>query len=104
MFSILFGQAGKDVADFARTLATALTKRYSPELDQQPAKRPSATRMTRLIEETCQKAVMFNQEKKLSWVGRARFANEFRWSLKECGYTKEFIEFATEAVTVYLNR
>lgn len=100
----LFGKGSAETAAFARSLAVGLTKRYPPELDVQPNKRPSAARLTRIVEETCNKAVTYKQEKKLGWIGRAKLANEFRWALTDSRYSKEFVEFATEAMTVYLHR
>ncbi len=104
MFSSLFGKGSTELTTFAQLLAGSLTKRYAPELDVQVGKRPSAARLTRIVEDTCTKAVAFKKEKNLGWFGRARLANEFRWALTELGYSKEFVEFATEAVTVYLHR
>ena len=90
--------------NFANQLAQNLAKRYPPELDMQPGKRPSVNRLTRIMEETCEKAVKFRDENRLGWFANARFGNEFRWSLSEMGYSKEFVEFATEALIVYLSR
>ena len=73
-------------------------------MDVQSGKRPSAGRLTRIVEDTCLKAVAYKVENNLGWFARAQLSNEFRWELTELGYSKDFVEFATEAVTVYLNR
>lgn len=92
------------VKTFAADLAGKLAKRYPPALDCEPGRRPSVNRLTRIVEETCKQAVDFKAEQKLGWLGQARLGNEFRWSLTELGYSKEFVDFATEAVVVYLTR
>lgn len=89
---------------FANELADGIAKRYPSALDSQPAKRPSTNRLTRIMEETCRKAVDYKVAENLGWMERARLANDFRWALVELGYTKEFVDFATEAITIHLGR
>jgi hypothetical protein len=92
------------VKAFAQTLANDIVKRYPPALDQQPGKRPSVNRLTRIMEDVCAKAVAFRQENRLGWFGKAVLCNNFRWILTELKYQKDFIDFATEAVMVHLSR
>lgn len=89
---------------FAGALADQLAKRYPPALDSQVGKRPSVNRLTRITEDACVKAVAFRDEQKLGWFGKARLGNHFRWALTELGYTKEFVDFATEALVVHISR
>ena len=89
---------------FAVDLAAQLAKRYPPALDSQPGKRPSVNRLSRITQDVCIKAVDFHKDKKLGWFGKARLGNHFRWALAELGYTKEFVDFATEAVVVHISR
>jgi hypothetical protein len=93
-----------DVQAFAKELAERLSKRYPPELDKQPGKRPSVNRLTRIMEDTCLAAVEFRDSNRLGWFGKARLGNAFRWQLDELGYSGEFVDFATEAVVVHLSR
>jgi hypothetical protein len=92
------------IAEFAKSLADDVAKRYPPALDKDPAKRPSVNRVTRIIEDAAQKAAEFRTTNKLGWLGKARLGNSFRWELTQLGYHKEFIDVATEAVVVYLTR
>jgi hypothetical protein len=92
------------VADFAKSLAADIAKRYPPALESQPGKRPSVNRLTRIIEDVCERAVTFNKEQSLGWLGKAKLGNAFRWELTELGYRKDFVEYATEAVIVHLSR
>ena len=93
-----------DIKNFAAELAATLAKRYPPALDSQPDKRPSVNRLTRITEDACTKAVEFHDANKLGWFSRARLGNHFRWALTELGYTKDYVDFATEAVVVHMSR
>lgn len=101
---MLFRKSTADIAKFATDLAARLARRYPPELDAQPGRRPSVNRLTRIVEEACAQVVAFQAEHKLSWLGKARLGNSFCWELTELGYTKEFVDFATEAVIVHLSQ
>jgi hypothetical protein len=93
-----------EVKNFAVELAATLAKRYPPALDSQPDKRPSVNRLTRITEDACTKAVEFHDANKLGWISRARLGNHFRWALTELGYTKGYVDFATEALIVHISR
>jgi hypothetical protein len=99
----LFGSKSP-IGAFAKELAEKLARRYPPELDQNPGRRPSVKRLTRIVEDTCNEAVEFRQQQRLGWLGKARLGNAFRWELVERGYSKEFVDFATEAIVVYVSR
>ena len=43
-------------------------------------------------------------EHKLGVYKKARLGNTFRWELEELGYSKKFVETATEGLVVYLTR
>jgi hypothetical protein len=101
----LFGTvSGKDVDAFAKELAEELAKRYPPALDQTSGQTLSEKRLSRILEDVCNKAVTYKNEHKLGVYKKARLGNTFRWELEERGYTKAFIETATEGLVVYLSR
>src|SRR5262245_31808594 len=85
-------------ASFAKELAESLSKRYPPALDVSTEKRVSEARLTRLLEETLAKAVEFQRENRLGMFGKAKLGNEFKWQLKELGYTEHFIDIAIEGL------
>lgn len=93
---------GTRVQGFAGELAASIAKRYPPTLDLNIEKRPSVNRLTRIMEETCAKAVEYQIQHRLSWFAKARLGNAFRWELAERGYSKDFVELATEALVVSL--
>lgn len=98
-----FGKSTK-IKEFAKALAEQVAKRYPPALDSQAGRRPSVSRLTRITEDACRKAMDFQTENKVGWIGKAVLGNAFRWELTELGYTKEFVDFATEAVVVHMSR
>jgi hypothetical protein len=101
----LFGSASvKDVDAFAKTLAEEVAKQYPPALDQSGGRSLSEKRLTRILEDVCNKAVGFKNEHKLGVYKKARLGNTFRWELEALGYSKKFIETATEGLVVFLAR
>jgi len=101
----LFGSvSGKQVDEFANTLAQELAKRYPPALDKGGERRISQKRMTTILEDTFNRAIEFKQQHKLGVYKKARLGNTFRWELERMGYSKNFIELATEGLIVYITR
>jgi len=96
--------SNKEINTFAKDLVANLAKRYPPALDVSPEKRVSENRLTKVLEETLAQAVEFQTTHKLGVVGKAKLGNEFRWQLKELGYTQKFIDVATEGLMVYVTR
>jgi len=96
--------SSKDVDTFAKSLAVEISKRYPPTLDQAKEKKISQNRISRVLEEAYGKAVAFKSEKNLGVYRKARLGNTFRWELTELGYSKPFVEVATEGLIVYITR
>jgi len=96
--------SNKEINAFAKELVENLAKRYPPALDVSPEKRVSENRLTKVLEETLAQAVEFQGKHRLGVVGKAKLGNEFRWQLKELGYTEKFIDVATEGLMVYVTR
>ncbi len=101
LFSLFSNQ---EISAFAKDLVATLAKRYPPALDVSPEKRVSENRLTKVLEETLGQAVEFQNKHKLGVVGKAKLGNEFRWQLKEMGYTEKFVDVATEGLMVYVTR
>jgi hypothetical protein len=101
----LFGSvSSKDVDAFAKQLADELAKRYPPAKEQAGQQAASEKRLSSILEDICNKALRFKNEHKLGVYKKARLGNTFRWELEERGYSKMFIETATEGLVVYLAR
>lgn len=109
----LFGLSGKEVDKFAKELAQELAKQYPPTMENPPASAENATaspvllsekRLTRILEELYRKGEDFKSQNKLGLYKKARLANTFRWELDALGYSKKFIEIATEGMVVTVTR
>ncbi|HZM44619.1 MAG TPA: hypothetical protein VFC14_07290 [Burkholderiales bacterium] len=102
----LFGSvSSKGVDQFAKELAQAIAKRYPPTMDQGSAERKiSQKRLSTILEETFSRAVDFRDQHRLGLYKKARLGNTFRWELTELGYSKQFVETATEGLVVYISR
>ena len=101
----LFGSiSAKQVDEFSKALAQDLAKRYPPSLEKGSERKLSQKRLTSILEETFSRAVEFRNEHKLGVYKKARLGNTFRWELEELGYSKKFIETATEGLVVYISR
>lgn len=101
----LFSKASsKEVNAFAEGLADAIAKRYPPAMDAAETRKVSVNRLTKILEDAFDKAAVFQDEKKLGWIGKASLGNAFRWKLKELGYSERFIEVATEGLVVRISR
>jgi len=96
--------SSKHITEFATTLANTLAKRYPPALDINPEKKVSQARLTKVLEETLAQAAEFQRQHKLGMFGKAKLGNEFKWQLKELGYTEKFIDVATEGLMIYVTR
>ena len=102
----LFGSAsGKDVDQFAKSLAQDISKRYPPTMDKGAAERKiSQKRLSAILEDTFGKATEYRKQHKLGVYKKARLTNTFRWELQDLGYSAKFIELATEGLVVYISR
>lgn len=102
----LFGSvSSKGVDQFAKELAQDIAKRYPPTMDKGSAERKiSQKRLATILEETFTRAVEFRNQHRLGVYKKARLGNTFRWELTELGYSKPFVETATEGLVVYISR
>jgi hypothetical protein len=102
----MFGlfSVSKKINEFARELSENLSKRYPPALDVNPEKKISANRLTKVLEEALASAAQFQRENRLGIYGKAKLGNEFKWQLKELGYSEQFIDVATEGLMVSITR
>ena len=101
----MFGSvSGKEVDVFAKNLALDISKRYPPALDKGGQRRVSQKRLTDILEDSFTQAADFRRQHNLGVYKKARLGNTFRWELEELGYSKTFIEIATEGLIVYITK
>jgi len=102
----LFGSvSGRQVDEFARTLAEDLSK-LVPSGNQKGSGNPVASlnKLERKVDDLCSKAAAFRKEHKLGIYKKARLANTFRWELKTRGHDEGFIEAVTEKLVVAVSK
>lgn len=89
---------------YAQELARRLAAEIPPKMVDQHRKLLSVNKLTRILERTYQEAAGYQNEHGLGFIKRAIFANAFRWELKSCAYSDEFITMATEGLVVKLSK
>jgi hypothetical protein len=52
---------------FAAEMSQSVVTRYPPELVNDQTRRPSEVRLTRIVEDVCQRAVDFRDQERLGW-------------------------------------
>lgn len=102
----LFGSvSGKQVDEFACTLAAEVSKLRAPEGKVVPGSPGmSLKNLERRVDELFEKATAFRKEHKLGIYKKARLANTFRWEMKERGYDTAYIESVTEKLVVAVSK
>jgi hypothetical protein len=101
-----FGTASaKEVDEFAKSLARELARQCPPDPANSQGQ-PSVTskRLVSVLEQICGKALGFKEQHDLGVYKKARLGNTFRWELTELGYSKPFVETATEGLVVFISR
>jgi hypothetical protein len=94
----------RKLAQFAKSLAQDVAKRYPPAIANNPAQVVSQQRLSGILEEIFTRTTDFSRENKLGWYKRARLGRNFRWELNELGYDKKFVDRATEGLILYVRR
>lgn len=64
----------------------------------------SADRLSRILEAVYTKAQAIQAERKLSYFRKTRLCHAFKWHLLDKGYSREFVDMATEGLVVYLSK
>lgn len=85
-------------------LANALSAQYPVSLHQRGMRTLSVDRLSRILEDIYASAQNHHKNDRLTVIGRARLANAFRWRLSDLGYSKPFVNLATEGLIVYLSK
>ena len=86
-------QLGTEIAKDIQALMPV--GKYAKGGQKNPAKR--LQKLTRIVEKTSAES----RTRRFNLYQKAKFANSLRWSLKDCGYTSDFVE---EVVALLLAR
>lgn len=101
MWSFIKKYFGKQTA-YAEELAKSLQRDLPPKIMENSPQSLTVNRVTAILERCYEKAAAYKAEQGLSYLGRASFANAFRWKLKEMGYPDNFVSLATEGLVMRL--
>lgn len=104
MFGLFCKSGSVSVDDFAKELAEELAKRYPPSMEAELDKKISSKRLTKILEGLYDKVTEFKNNNNLGVFKKAKLGNSFKWELKELGYSKEFVDLATEGLVVYVTK
>jgi hypothetical protein len=96
--------SGKEVDEFAKSLARELAERWPPVTGESNQRKVSQKKLVNTLERIYNKASGFKNEHKLGVYKKARLGNTFRWELQELGYDKQFVETVTQQFVVYITR
>lgn len=96
--------SGAQVDEFAKSLASELARDFPPALEKDDAKKALAQKQAMALQGVFGKAREFRELHKLGLYKKARLANTFRWEIQEKGYSKKFVESATEGLVVHMTR
>jgi hypothetical protein len=80
----------REVDDFAIALAREFIGLIPPG-----AEPPAAQRIAKAVDQICNRAKAFQQEKRLGIYGRAKLGTSFKFELKSAGYPSEFVDDLT---------
>lgn len=102
----LFGSvSGKQIDEFAKTLARELAAQCPPEPGEDGG-RPNVPpkKIVSVIDDLCRRALGYKNEHQLGIYRKARLGNTFRWELTALGYDKRFAEDVTQRLIVHIAR
>ena len=88
----------REIEEFALTLAREFCSRFPPG-----AEAAEAGRLARAVDEVCNRARVFQREKKLGIYGRAKMGTSFKFELKNAGYPDEFIDSLTHQILLVMS-
>ncbi|MDY0019858.1 MAG: hypothetical protein RBT47_07645 [Anaerolineae bacterium] len=88
--------------EFAIGLAKKIILQYPPSSEPKLARKGSQKRLEGILASVMQEIAVFQSTHRLGWFRKARFANTFRWQLKDAGYSEGFTEALTEGVVKHI--
>lgn len=85
-------------------MANNLLKSYPPSLEAIKKKKLSVDRISKILEKIYADAQAFKTTNNMGLFGKTRLCHAFKWQLTELGYSKSFVDVATEGLVVYLSK
>jgi hypothetical protein len=87
---------------FASSLAQKIILQYPPASEPKLARKGGQRRLEGILSSVLLEITTFQTTHRLGWFRKARFANAFRWQLKDAGYSEGFIEALTEGIVKHI--
>lgn len=88
----------------AEEMVNRINAQLPPNILAQQSKILSVNKITKILEEVYQTARSRQENGRISFIQRAVLANNFKWGLKNNGYSQEFIDMATEGLIFELSK
>jgi hypothetical protein len=92
-------QRSREVEDYAASLAREFAGRCPVAAHHQAAK----TTLARAVDEVCNRAAVFQKERRLGMFQKAKFGTSFKLQLKEIGYPEDFVDTLTRQVLLTMS-
>lgn len=83
---------------FISQVVQKLASDLPPSSFQNTRKVLSVNKVASLLEDVCKACQSYQKENKIGFLRRVVLLNNFKWAMKEQGYSSDFIETATESV------
>lgn len=88
--------------ELAQAIAKKIALQYPPKIEPKLQLQGGRKRLTGIVESVMTEITEYQRKHRMGWIRKARFGNEFRWQLKEIGYSDAFIDALTEGVVTHL--
>ena len=80
------------------SMVVDLKREVAPELTVKRPEALSVNKTTRVLERLIRQFREHDQARHLKYFARGRFFHHVRWSLKDAGFAKDFVDLAIESV------
>jgi len=94
----------RELDEFSRSLAHEFAEGYTPEMEKAAASKKTERRLERTRERVIARAARYHAENRLGFYAKARLGNEFKWALRELGFSDDFVDEVTRRLVVTLSR
>lgn len=93
-----FFTPGKEDSILITNMVTGLKREIIPELTVKRPESLSVNKTTRVLDRLIRQFQEHNQTRHLGYIARVRFFHHFQWTLRDSGYSKEFVALIMESL------
>jgi len=87
----------RELEEFAENLAADLGRRFPPASEKR-TDTGAKHQIKVILDGLSARAVRYHEQHNLGIYKKAKLANVFKWKLAELGYSKEFVDLATQDI------